>query len=211
MTDVYGMTTDKQFSNTVEDNIRERGASTKLISDRAQVEISKKVQAILRTLFVGVWQRSSRKTTSIPKRLSFPVSLFGRKGSDNFHTSLSRPDLDPGYTHRFCEYTALGTRHCLRHVQSESVSRSDMSHKSRLTNLGFLPRRTRGAKFKWPDGRQCASANRGRSTIRVACSLSSCGPLVGESTKRVQILRDPVLEFDSNRFVSFRLNLRLIF
>ena len=53
---VYGIKSDKQFVNTLEDNIRERGAPTKLVSDRAQVEISEKVQDILRTLFIGNWQ-----------------------------------------------------------------------------------------------------------------------------------------------------------
>jgi hypothetical protein len=41
--DVYWMQTNKQFVNTLEDNIRQRGAPTHLISNRAQVEISKKV------------------------------------------------------------------------------------------------------------------------------------------------------------------------
>jgi hypothetical protein len=54
--DVYGMKTDKQFVNTLEDQIRDRGAPTRLISDRAQVEISNKVQDILRALFIGSWQ-----------------------------------------------------------------------------------------------------------------------------------------------------------
>jgi hypothetical protein len=40
--DVEGMKTDKQFINTLEDNIRHRGAPTKLISDSAKVEISQK-------------------------------------------------------------------------------------------------------------------------------------------------------------------------
>ena len=56
VTDIYGIKTDKQFVNTLEDNIRDRGAPNKLISDRAQVEISKKVQDILRSLFIGSWQ-----------------------------------------------------------------------------------------------------------------------------------------------------------
>ena len=38
--DVYGMKTDKEFINTLEDQIRKRGAMDKLISDRAQVEMS---------------------------------------------------------------------------------------------------------------------------------------------------------------------------
>jgi len=54
--DVYGIKSDRQFVNTLEDNIHECGAPTKLISDRAQVEISEKVQDILCTLFIGHWQ-----------------------------------------------------------------------------------------------------------------------------------------------------------
>jgi hypothetical protein len=53
VTDIYGIKNDKEFVNTLEDNIRQRGAPTKLISDRAQVEISKKVLDILRTLCIS--------------------------------------------------------------------------------------------------------------------------------------------------------------
>jgi len=49
--DAYGMKTDKQFVNTMENNIHEHGAPTKLVSNHAQVEISAKVQDILCTLF----------------------------------------------------------------------------------------------------------------------------------------------------------------
>jgi hypothetical protein len=41
--DVYPIKSDKQFVNTLLDNITQRGAPTKLISDRAQVEISERV------------------------------------------------------------------------------------------------------------------------------------------------------------------------
>ena len=44
--DIYPMKTDKQFVNVLLDNIRRRGAMTKLISDRAQVEISNMVQGL---------------------------------------------------------------------------------------------------------------------------------------------------------------------
>jgi hypothetical protein len=40
--------TDSQFINTLEDQIRERGAMDVLISDRAKIEISKKVKDLLR-------------------------------------------------------------------------------------------------------------------------------------------------------------------
>ena len=41
VTDIYGIKYDKEFVNTLEDNIRKRGAIDKLISNRAMVEISK--------------------------------------------------------------------------------------------------------------------------------------------------------------------------
>ncbi len=56
VTDVYGMKSEKQFVNTLQDIIRQRGAPTKLISDNAQVEISNKVKDILRYLFIDDWQ-----------------------------------------------------------------------------------------------------------------------------------------------------------
>jgi hypothetical protein len=56
VTDVYGIKSDKQFVNTLEDNITQRGAPHKLISDSAQVIIGNKVQDILRTLCIDSWQ-----------------------------------------------------------------------------------------------------------------------------------------------------------
>jgi hypothetical protein len=56
VTDIQGMKTDKQFVNTLEDNIRHHGAPTKLISDCAQVQISNKVKDILRALCISDWQ-----------------------------------------------------------------------------------------------------------------------------------------------------------
>ena len=56
VTDVYGIKSDKQFINTLEDNITQRGAPHKLISDSAQVIIGNKVQDILRTLCIDSWQ-----------------------------------------------------------------------------------------------------------------------------------------------------------
>ena len=56
VTDVYGIKRDSQFVNTLEDNIIQRGAPNKLISDRAQVLISHKVEDILRTLCINNWQ-----------------------------------------------------------------------------------------------------------------------------------------------------------
>jgi hypothetical protein len=45
--DVYPIKSNKQFVNTLLDNITQHGAPTKLISNRAQVEISEHVKQIL--------------------------------------------------------------------------------------------------------------------------------------------------------------------
>ncbi|MEL7196406.1 MAG: reverse transcriptase domain-containing protein, partial [Bacteroidota bacterium] len=66
VTDVYGIKSDKEFVNTLEDNIRDRGAPDKLISDRAQVEISKRVLSILRSLFIGSWQSEPHQQQQNP-------------------------------------------------------------------------------------------------------------------------------------------------
>ena len=56
VSDVIGIKTEGQFVHTLNDIIRKRGAPNRLISDRAQVEISAKVKSILRTLHIGDWQ-----------------------------------------------------------------------------------------------------------------------------------------------------------
>jgi len=53
---VYGCKSDAEFARTLEDEIRKRGAMDKLVTDRAQAEISKKVKDILRALFIQDWQ-----------------------------------------------------------------------------------------------------------------------------------------------------------
>jgi hypothetical protein len=54
--DVYGVKMDKEFVNTLEDNIRERGAMDKLISDCACVETSTHIMDILCALVILDWQ-----------------------------------------------------------------------------------------------------------------------------------------------------------
>ena len=53
--DVYPMHSSKQFVNTLEENIRFRGAMSKLISNYVQVEISNKVKVILRMYHNSSW------------------------------------------------------------------------------------------------------------------------------------------------------------
>jgi hypothetical protein len=54
--DVFPLKTEKAFVNTLQDVIRRRGAPSKLVSDRAQVEISRRVLDIMRSLVIGDWQ-----------------------------------------------------------------------------------------------------------------------------------------------------------
>ena len=55
VTDVNPLKSQEQFVHTLEDNIRYRGAMTKLISDDAKVEISNKVKDILRMYHGSSW------------------------------------------------------------------------------------------------------------------------------------------------------------
>ena len=51
----YPMKSGKQFVNTLEDNIRRRGAMDKLLSDSANTEISNKVMDIHRAYHISNW------------------------------------------------------------------------------------------------------------------------------------------------------------
>jgi hypothetical protein len=55
-TDVHGIKKHHQFANTLEDNIIQRGAPNRLLSDRGQAIISTKVEDILRTFCINSWQ-----------------------------------------------------------------------------------------------------------------------------------------------------------
>ena len=62
------MKTDKHYINTLENNIRTHGAMDKLISDCAQVEISKKVLDILRAYQIGAWQSEPHQQHQNPAK-----------------------------------------------------------------------------------------------------------------------------------------------
>ncbi|KAG7345437.1 hypothetical protein IV203_032968 [Nitzschia inconspicua] len=55
VTDIYPLQTSKQFVNSLEDNVRFRGAPTKLVSDRAPVEISGRALEFLRVYGISTW------------------------------------------------------------------------------------------------------------------------------------------------------------
>jgi hypothetical protein len=100
VTDVYGMKTEKQFVNTLEDNIRERGAMSRLLSGRAQVEISARIVGILRAMHIGQWQSEPHQQHQNPCERRYQTlktmtnTLLDRSGS-------------PGYTWLLCLYVAV--------------------------------------------------------------------------------------------------------
>ena len=53
--DAHPMKSGKQFVNTIEDNIRRRGAMDKLLADSAKTEISNNVMDILRAYYISNW------------------------------------------------------------------------------------------------------------------------------------------------------------
>ena len=56
VSDVFGMTNEAEFINTLQDVARKRGAMDKLITDSAKVETSKRVTDFLRNLCIDDWQ-----------------------------------------------------------------------------------------------------------------------------------------------------------
>ena len=52
---------DKEFINTLEDNIRKRKAIDKLISDLTQVKKSRRVYDVLGTIFIDDYQSKSHR------------------------------------------------------------------------------------------------------------------------------------------------------
>ena len=54
--DVFGMSIENEFVNTLNNIIRKSGAMDKLITDSAAVEMSKRVNDILRYLCIDDWQ-----------------------------------------------------------------------------------------------------------------------------------------------------------
>ena len=128
--DVHGMKTDKEFVATLQDEIRKRGAMDKLISDRAQSEISKKVKDILRYLFIGAWQSEPHHQHQNPGE---------RKYQDLKRTANSVMDRTgaPAYTWLLA---LMYVAYVLNHVVCASIGNVCPLTPSRIysSRLGFL-------------------------------------------------------------------------
>ena len=79
VTDVYPLKSQKQFVNTLEDNIRFRGAMTKLISDYAKVEtrFPTKFRTFLGCIIAPVGTQSPTTKTRIQLRGDTAPSKVG--------------------------------------------------------------------------------------------------------------------------------------
>ena len=66
VTDMKEMKSKKQFLNTLEDIIIDRGAHNRLISDSTRVETSKQVSTILCVLFIGKWKSALKEQHQDP-------------------------------------------------------------------------------------------------------------------------------------------------
>jgi hypothetical protein len=110
--DAYGCKTDGEFLRTLQENVRLRGAPTKLISDRAQSEISKKALQYLRALVIDSWQSephrqnqntSERRFQSVKRMTN---TLLDRSGSPPFTWLLCLC-----YVCFILNHTVCGTHH----------------------------------------------------------------------------------------------------
>jgi hypothetical protein len=68
------MKTDKEFVNTLADQIRQRGVPDKLISDSAQVKTSQRVLDILRAYVIGTWQSEPHQQQQNPAKRHYQTA-----------------------------------------------------------------------------------------------------------------------------------------
>ena len=68
VSDVYGVSSGGQFLKTLQDNVRQRGAPHKLVSDRAQAEVSKIVKDYLRWMAIDDWQSEPQRQNQNPAK-----------------------------------------------------------------------------------------------------------------------------------------------
>ena len=126
--DIYGMKSDKEFSKTLEDVIRTRGAPTKLVSDSAQTEISKKANDILRSLFIGRWQSEAHQQHQNPAERRYQTvkrtanTLMDRFGSPAFTWLLALM-----YVCFILNHTAISTLNWRTPLEALTGSTPDIS------------------------------------------------------------------------------------
>ena len=108
VTDIYGVKTDKQFVKALEDNIRDRGAMKRVISDNARAETGVKVLDILRSLYIGWWQSEPHQQQQNPAERRYQTlksmtnSIMDYTGSPPFTWLLALTYASFILNHTFC-------------------------------------------------------------------------------------------------------------
>jgi len=122
--DVYPMKLPSMFVNTLEDNIRDRGAMNQLISDSASVEISSRVQDILRAYVITSWQSEPHQQQQNPFERRWQTIkqhvnlLLDRSGS-------------PASTWLLCLQHVV---YILNHIWNDTISDTPLHKSTGLTN-----------------------------------------------------------------------------
>jgi hypothetical protein len=123
VTDVYGIKTDKQFVNTLEDNIIQRGAPNKRVSDRAQVIISNKIVDILCTLCISSWQSEPHQQQQNPAERRYQTIKY------TANRVMDRNGAPPSTWLLRLQYTCF----LLNHTYNSNISAVTLNHLSGST------------------------------------------------------------------------------
>ena len=108
VSDAYGVKTDAQFLQTLQDNVRKRGALSKLVSDRAQAQVSKAVKDYLRWLMIDDWQSEPhRQNQNTAERRYQDIKRLANRILDRTNAPPSLWLLALRYTSFVYNYTAV--------------------------------------------------------------------------------------------------------
>ena len=95
--DIFGLKTEKDFITSLHDMIRKREEMNKLISDRAQVEISNKVKDVLRHFCIKDWQSephfqhqnaAERRYQDVKRNTNTVLNIKGAPGEAWFYVLI---------------------------------------------------------------------------------------------------------------------------
>ena len=143
VTDVYPLKSQKQFVNTLEDNIRLRGAITKLISEYAKVEISNKVKDIHRMYHSSSWYSEPYHQNQNPAEgryctlESWTNTIMKRTGTPADCRLLCMIHTSYILNHLFCKALDGNVPLCMLYGFSPGIS--ILLLKTHSTNQCFMP------------------------------------------------------------------------
>ena len=116
--DAYSMKSRKSFVNTLEDNIRRRGAMDKILSDSAKTEISNKVMDFLRAYDISNWHSESYHQNQTPAEWRYRTirsctnTVMNRSGAPAKMALKPHLCVLPTQPHILCSPTWQNTPFC---------------------------------------------------------------------------------------------------